>query len=229
MPLSIIVPCFNEAAEIAATLEALTPLRARGVEVIVVDGGSNDDTVALAKPRADQLITAPRGRAAQMNAGAALAQRNVFLFLHADNRLPPNADELIADGLATSGISWGRFDVTIRGRHPLFRVISSAMNLRSRITGIATGDQAIFVTRALFERAGGFPELRLMEDIALSSILKRFERPLCLRERVITSGRRWEKQGIWRTLVLMWQLRFAYWRGVDPDELAARYEPHKPS
>ena len=229
MSLSIIVPCFNEAEEIAGTLEALTPLRERGVEVIVVDGGSNDDTVALAKPRADLLITARRGRAAQMNAGAALARRDVFLFLHADNRLPPNADELIANGIAISGRSWGRFDVTIRGRHPLFSVISSAMNWRSRLTGIATGDQAIFVTRSLFERAGRFPELRLMEDVALTAALKRFERPVCLRHRVVTSGRRWEKHGILRTLALMWQLRFAYWRGVDPEKLAARYEPHKPS
>ena len=229
MSLSIIVPCFNEAEEIAGTLEAMAPLRERGAEVIVVDGGSNDDTAALARPHADLVITAPRGRAAQMNAGAALARGDVFLFLHADSRLPPRADEWIAAGIANSGRSWGHFDVTIRGKHPLFSIIANAMNWRSRLTGIATGDQAIFVTRSLFDRAGRFPELRLMEDVALTAALKRFGPPACLRHRVLTSGRRWEKHGVLRTLTLMWRLRFAYWRGADPDKLAARYEPHKPA
>ena len=229
MSLSIIVPCFNEAEEISDTLAALTPLRERSAEVIVVDGCSSDDTATLAKPHADLVITAPRGRAVQMNAGAALARYDVFLFLHADNRLPPRADQLIADAIANSGRSWGHFDVTIRGTHPLFSIIATAMNWRSRLTGIATGDQAIFVARSLFERAGRFPKLLLMEDVAFTAALRRFGPPVCLRDRVVTSGRRWEKHGVMRTLTLMWQLRLAYWRGADPDKLAARYEPHKPA
>ena len=226
MTLSLIVPCLNEAATIADALDGLKPLRARGAEVIVVDGGSNDDTVVLARPRVDLLLTARRGRALQMNAGAAAARGDILLFLHADCALPELADRLIVDGLNREGKSWGRFDVAITGRHPLLGIVASLMNARSRLTGIATGDQGMFVTRTLFEAAGHFPEIPLMEDIALSRRLKRFSAPLNLRHRIHASGRRWERHGVLRTILLMWRLRFAYWRGADPEKLALRYLPH---
>ena len=221
--LSIIIPCLNEAADIVSMLESLRPLRARGAEVIVADGGSSDDTAALAAPLADRVVHAPRGRAAQMNAGAALARAEILLFLHADCVLPPDADQLIVAGLAGSAHQWGRFDVTLDGAHPLLRVVACTMNLRSRLTGIATGDQGIFITRALFARLGGFPALPLMEDIALSRLAKRAGAPLCLRERIVTSARRWEQHGVLRTIALMWQLRLAYFLGADPARLASRY------
>ncbi len=222
--LSIVVPILNEAANIAATLEALSALRANGAEIIVADGGSVDDTATLAAPLADRVITSPRGRAIQMNAGAAAAHGDVLLFLHADTRLPRPADTLIREGLAQFGRAWGRFDVSIEGRHPLLPVVAAFMNARSRLTGIATGDQAIFVTRDAFAAAGGYPGIALMEDIELARRLKRISRPLCLRARVTTSGRRWEQRGVLRTIVLMWRLRLAYFFGAKPEELAKRYE-----
>jgi len=221
--LSIIVPVLNEEAGIVATLQGLSALRARGVEVIVVDGGSRDRTAALAQPLCDRLVAAPRGRAAQMNAGAAVAHGNVLLFLHADTALPADADRLVLDGLAASGRPWGRFDVRIDGRHPLLPVIAATMNLRSRATGIATGDQAMFVERSALAAVGGFPDIALMEDIVLSRRLKRLGRPLCLRARALTSGRRWEKHGVVRTILTMWRLRLAFFLGVEPARLAASY------
>jgi rSAM/selenodomain-associated transferase 2 len=224
--LSIIVPCLNEAAGIAAALDALVPLRARGAEVIVVDGGSSDATLPGAAGRADLILESPPGRAVQMNAGAARARGEVLLFLHADTRLPQHADALIREGLARSGLSWGRFDVTISGRHALFPLIAAAINARSRLTGIATGDQAMFVTRALFERAGRYREIALMEDVALSAALRRRGPPLCIAQPASTSGRRWEKHGVVSTVLLMWRLRLAYALGADPDKLAGRYVSH---
>jgi rSAM/selenodomain-associated transferase 2 len=159
-----------------------------------------------------------------MNAGAAKASGDVLLFLHADTRLPTAAEHAILDGLERSGLCWGRFDVRIEGRNPLLLVVGWLMNLRSRLTGIATGDQAMFVRRQAFETVGRFAEIPLMEDIALSKRLKRVSRPLCIRERVITSGRRWEENGILATVMLMWRLRLAYFFGADPKELARRYE-----
>ncbi len=227
MSLSIIIPCLNEANGIAGTLDALQPLRRRGAEVIVVDGGSQDETLAKAQPLADAAFVAPRGRAAQMNAGAARARGEILLFLHADCLLPEAADGLVIDGLNRSRKSWGRFDVRINSRHPLLRVVETLMNLRSRATGIVTGDQGLFVTRSLFEAVAGFPDIALMEDIALSRRLKSFGAPLNLRHRITTSGRRWEKHGVLRTVFLMWGLRVAYWLGADPDKLALRYAAHK--
>ncbi|MBK6629616.1 MAG: TIGR04283 family arsenosugar biosynthesis glycosyltransferase [Betaproteobacteria bacterium] len=220
--LSIIVPALNEADGIEAQLCALAPLRARGVDIIVADGGSNDGTVALAQPHADRVVAAPRGRARQMNAGAAVARGETLLFLHADTRLPPDADRLVGKALAGDAV-WGRFDVAIEGRHPLLPLIARLMNLRSRLTGIATGDQAMFVSRAAFAACGGFPAIPLMEDIALSRALKRLGRPVCLRPCVRTSGRRWDQWGFWRTVLLMWRLRLAYFFGADPARLARDY------
>lgn len=221
--LSIIIPVLDEALNIAVALSALAALRARGAELIVVDGGSRDGTAALATPLADRVIDASRGRAAQMNAGAAIASGDVLLFLHADTRLPADADRLTLDGLVRPGHAWGRFDVTIDGAHPLFPVIAWSMNMRSRLTGIATGDQAMFVKREAFATVSGFPNIALMEDITLARMLKRVSPPLCLRERVTTSGRRWEKRGVVRTILLMWRLRLMYFFGATPDELARRY------
>jgi rSAM/selenodomain-associated transferase 2 len=221
--LSVVVPVLDEAAGIAAMLQSLSALRTRGAEVIVVDGGSRDDTAALARPLCDRLVAAPRGRAAQMNAGAAAARSDVLLFLHADTQLPADADRLILDGLAANESAWGRFDVRIAGQHPLFPVIAAMMNLRSRLTGIATGDQAMFVARSAFAAIGGFPDIALMEDIELSRRLKRLGSPLCLRALVTTSGRRWEKHGVVRTILTMWRLRLAFYFGVAPAELAVRY------
>jgi rSAM/selenodomain-associated transferase 2 len=221
--LSIIMPVLDEGEGIAQALDALAELRGLGVEIVVVDGGSSDATVQRARLRADHVLTAPRGRALQMNAGAAKASGDVLLFLHADTRLPPEAERLVLDGLARSTHGWGRFDVTIDGRHPMLKLVAATMNLRSRITGIATGDQAIFVKRELFQSVGGFPAIPLMEDIALSKRLKRLGKPLCLRERAVTSGRRWETHGVFRTIFLMWRLRLAYFFGADPAALAGRY------
>jgi rSAM/selenodomain-associated transferase 2 len=222
MMLSIVIPVLDEAATVESALRRLAPLRARGVEVVVVDGGSRDGTVELARALADRVLTAPRGRAHQMNAGAAAARGDMLLFLHADTTLPAGADNDIVIGLAHSGKVWGRFDVRIDGGG-IFSLISVFMNRRSRLTGIATGDQALFMTRAAFERVDGFPPIALMEDVALSARLKRIGRPLCLRTRVTTSPRRWQKNGILRTVLLMWRLRLSFFFGADPARLARQY------
>lgn len=221
--LSVIVPALDEAAGIVEALTALAPLRARGVEVVVVDGGSRDATVELARPHADRVMEAPRGRSSQMNAGAAVARGDAFLFLHADTVLPHDADRLLLDGLRDRGWLWGRFDVQIEGRNPLLKMVAGFMNWRSLITGIATGDQAMFVTREAFDSVGGFPDIPLMEDVALSKRLKRVGRPLCLVARVVTSGRRFEQRGLLRTILLMGRLRLAYSLGAEPAALARRY------
>ena len=221
--LSIIVPVLDEARGIVPALNALAPFRARGAEAIVVDGGSADDTMALATPLADRVIAAPRGRAAQMNAGAAIATGDLLLFLHADTTLPEHADGLLLGALSDPAWQWGRFDVRIEGRSPLLRVVAGFMNWRSQITGIATGDQAMFARRAAFDAAAGFPEIPLMEDIALSKKLKRLSRPLCLAARVVTSGRRFDQAGVVRTVLLMGRLRLAYFLGAEPAALARRY------
>lgn len=225
--LSIVVPALNEAPGIARSLGLLAPLCDRGCELIVVDGGSADGTASAARPLADRVLATPGGRARQMNAGAAAARGAVLLFLHADTELPPDADRLIADGMAASGRSWGRFDVRLSGAQPLLRVVERAMNLRSRLTGICTGDQAMFVRRDLFHAVGGFPPIALMEDIALSRKLKRRGPPLCLARPVVTSSRRWEENGVLPTVLTMWRLRLRYFLGADPAQLAQAYEKQR--
>jgi len=233
--LTVVIPALDEAAIIAATLQALAPLRGRGAEVIVVDGGSSDQTVALALPLADRVIVDARNRGAAMNAGAALGNGDVFIFLHADTTLPNNADALIAAALADRSSDrawrccWGRFDLRIAGRHPLLALVARMINWRSRLTGIATGDQAIFVARKAFWSVGGFADFPLMEDIALSRNLKRLCRPLCIGAPAVTSGRRWDYHGLWHTIVLMWRLRLAYYFGAEPARLALAYDPIPPS
>lgn len=222
MRLSVIIPTLDEAAAIGPLLASLQPLRAAGGEVLVVDGGSRDATAAVAAPLADRVLASSPGRARQMNAGAAVAVGEVLWFVHADTRLPEGSPERLVAALA-GGAAWGRFDLRIDGRPRLLRVVAALSNLRSRLTGIATGDQAIFVRRELFAAVGGYPDLPLMEDLALCRALRRHGRPACLRPPVVTSGRRWERHGVLRTIALMWRLRLAYALGADPARLARRY------
>jgi len=219
---SIVMPVLDESAVLGAALAALAPLAANGAEVIVVDGGSRDESRELAARQGCRVVSAPRGRASQMNAGAQAASGDALVFLHADTRLPQDALAAIAAALERR--EWGRFDVTIEGEGALLALVAAMMNLRSRLTGIATGDQAIFVRREAFERAGGFPAIPLMEDVALSRALKKVGAPACLAQRVTTSGRRWQRHGTLRTILLMWRLRAAYALGADPRSLARAYE-----
>ena len=223
MHLSIIIPALNEADHIVAALAPLQPMRERGAEVILVDGGSRDATVALASSQVDRIIIGEPGRARQMNAGAAAASGDVLVFVHADSLLPDGGDRLIAGALAGSQSIWGRFDIAITGRHFMLPVIGWFMNQRSRLTGIATGDQGLFVTRAAFEGIGGFPDQPLMEDIEICRRLKSSGPPACIRERMTTSGRRWERHGVWRTILLMWWLRLRYWLGASPESIHRAY------
>lgn len=222
--LSIIVPALNEADIIEDTLQRLQPLRGRGHEVIVVDGSSRDGTVGCARPLVDRLIRHTPGRARQMMAGARVARGEVLWFLHADTRAVDEADSAILQALSARNRHWGRFDVRLSGPAAGFRVIERMMNWRSRLTGIATGDQGIFVRRVAFERVGGFADLPLMEDIDLCRRLRRaVGRPVCPTTRLITSSRRWESRGTARTVLLMWRLRLAYALGAEPSQLARRY------
>ena len=223
MKLSVIVPVLNEAQQLPGTLEGLLRLVHQGTEVIIADGGSEDGSAAVVERAGFTVVRAAHGRARQMNAGAALATGDVLLFLHADTQLPEGAGIAIAQALADNRFFWGRFDVRISGRPFMLRVVSRMMNLRSRVTGIATGDQAMFVTRPAFDALGGFPDQPLMEDIEFSSRLLSLSRPACIARCVTTSGRRWETRGVWRTILLMWRLRWDYWRGVPARQLAEAY------
>lgn len=218
----IIVPVLNESAVLAQQLNELDVLRAMGAQVLLVDGGSTDRTAQLARDAGFDVLESVRGRARQMNAGARAVQSDLLVFLHVDTHLPRGALYEIENHL-NSKKGWGRFDVRLVGRSPWLRVISFCMNWRSRLTGIATGDQTFFMTREMFERVGGFPEQPLMEDIEMSKRLKRFSPPVCLSDRVETSGRRWDQKGVWKMILLMWRLRWAYWRGVPASELARFY------
>jgi rSAM/selenodomain-associated transferase 2 len=225
MRLSIVIPVLNEADGIEDFLSSLQSLRQAGHEIIVANGGSSDRTAERAAPLVDQIIQCPRGRAAQMNAGATLAHGDVLLFLHADCQLPDGAAILILDGLKRHQRRWGRFDIKLSGDRFMFRVVEWFMNTRSRLSHISTGDQALFVERELFTSIGSFPLIPLMEDIAMTKQLKQIGAPLCVNATITTSSRRWEKNGVWHTIWLMWRLRYAYWRGVDPVDLARIYYP----
>lgn len=219
--LSIVVPTLHEGSTIAACLTPLQPRRGPGVEVIVVDGGSADDTLAQADRLADQVLSAGRaGRAHQMNLGWRQARGEVVAFVHADTRLDGRH---VAALRALPRGRWGRFDLRLSGRRPIFRLIERLITLRSRLTAMATGDQVLFAERTLLETLGGYPEVPLMEDLELCLRLRRWARYTCLGPPVVTSSRRWERDGVWRTVFLMWRLRFAWWLGVDHAELARRY------
>lgn len=220
---SIIMPVLNERASLPATLAALQPFRAAGAELIVVDGGSMDGSREIAQHQTEQCLVSPPGRASQMNRGAAACSGDLLLFLHADTRLPAAALDDIERGLARSGRAWGRFDIKLSGSRWSLRIVEWMMNRRSRLSGIATGDQVMFVQRAAFDRVGGFPHQALMEDLELSKRLKRLTRPLCLRGPVVSSSRRWDEHGTLRTILLMWRLRLAWFLGADADALARRY------
>jgi len=219
--LSIVIPVLNEASGIETLLSSLQPLRRRGHEVLVIDGGSSDATVASAAPRCDTCRVSGRGRAAQMRAGAALAGGDVLWFLHADSCIPAHADALILDALA--GGAWGGFPVYLSGRKKLLRIVERMMNRRSRLTGILTGDQGIFVTRELFAQCGGFADIPLMEDIDLSTRLRRVMRPVFATGVLGTSSRRWDRDGVSKTIVRMWLLRLAFHVGVPAHYLAPYY------
>lgn len=222
MNISIIIPALNEAAHLPRLLAQLAPLRARGAQLIVADGGSDDGSPERLAELA-QWLPAPRGRARQMNAGAAQARAELLWFVHADTQLPADADQLIAAALADGKHCWGRFDVAISGRPWMLKVVANMINWRSALSGIATGDQAIFVRRSDFEMLGGFADLPLMEDVELTSRLRKISRPACIHQRLITSGRRWQQRGVWRTIFLMWRLRWAYWRGAPIEQIAKAY------
>jgi rSAM/selenodomain-associated transferase 2 len=223
MKLSVVVPVLNESRALPALLEHLQSLQRSGIEVVLVDGGSEDGSVAIAARAGFQVIRAERGRARQMNAGAAAVQGDVLLFLHADTRLPGGAVQLIDAALADGRHVWGRFDVEFDVRTWTMAATAFGMNLRSRLSGIATGDQALFMTRAAFDGVGGFPEQPLMEDVEITARLRQRSRPACVRRPVLTSARRWQARGAWRTIFLMWRLRLDYWLGASPADLARRY------
>lgn len=230
--ISIIIPVLNEARNIQAFLQNLQPLREQGHEIVLVDGRSQDDTCTLARPYIDRMMTCDKGRAKQMRLGAKMATGQVFLFLHADTILPQQAEQTILMALhaaqtlnQTTGSLWGRFNVRLSGKHWLLRIIEQMMNWRSCLTGIATGDQAIFVSKVLYNDVGGIPEIDLMEDIEFSKHLKKLSQPICLKCPVITSSKRWEQNGILKTVLFMWSMRLQYFFGVKPELLVKKYYP----
>ena len=223
MKLSIVIPVLNEARTLPTLLEYLLPLRRSGVDVILVDGGSEDGSAQIATCAGFRAIRADRGRARQMNAGAAAAHGDVLLFLHADTQLPDGAVQMIDAALADGRRVWGRFDVEFDVRSWTMDATAALMNRRSRLTGIATGDQALFMTRAEFDAVGGFPDQPLMEDVEITTRLRRRSRPACIQRPVRTSARRWQARGPWRTIFLMWWLRLQYWGGASPEKLARQY------
>mgnify|MGYP003632041394 FL=1 len=223
MSISIIVPMLNESSQLPDLLEHIIEYKKAGCDVILVDGGSSDQSAEQAEALGFTVLRSEKGRAIQMNTGAKSASSDILLFLHADTRLPEKADQIIERAFEDKNAQWGRFDITITGQAFMLKVVAWFMNHRSRLSSIVTGDQAVFIRRDLFEELGYFPVQALMEDIEFSKRLKGTCKPIALREKVHTSGRRWEQKGIWRTIFLMWSLRFAYWRGASAAELASKY------
>lgn len=223
LKISFILPVLNEASIIAARLQRLQVYRQHGHEIVVVDGGSDDNTPELAESLADTVESTATGRSRQMNRGAELASGDLLLFLHIDTMLPDSVDRLLDARVRAGERQWGWFDVRLSNLKISYRIIARAMNLRARITSVCTGDQAMFVTSELFQRVGGFPKLPLMEDVAMSKLLRRQTRPVCIDNFAITSSRRWENHGVLKTIVFMWQLRLLYFLGVSPKRLVKRY------
>jgi rSAM/selenodomain-associated transferase 2 len=221
--LSIIVPVHDHARTIVAILQALRPFRERNVEIIVVDGGSGDDTAMLARPLADQVIRSPSGLARQMNEGAKVANGFILMFLHPETTLPPDADTQVMYGRARDTSVWGRFDLRIAGRHMLLPLVARYLNWRSRATGLATGDQAIFIQRETFFRIGGFLHIPVMEDVELCERLREISPPICVSSRATVPGNRYDRDGIWKTLRTMTAMRWRYRMGAKPEQLAKRY------
>jgi rSAM/selenodomain-associated transferase 2 len=225
--ISFIIPCLNEEDNIRATLLPLQSLRQRGHEIIIGDGGSTDNTISSAKNLYDQLVSSKKGRALQMNSAAKLSSNDILCFLHADTLAPENIDSLILDGLQNSYKIWGRFNINLSGKHWLFRIIEASINIRSCISGVASGDQGIFIYRNVFDKINGFKPMPLMEDIDFSKRLKETSRPICISNSpLITSSRRWERHGILRTVFLMWRLRLKFFMGVPTEQLENLYRRH---
>lgn len=223
--ISIIIPCLNEEENILETLLPLQKSRQRGHEIILCDGGSTDSTITLSTPYVDKIITSNKGRAIQMNNGAASATGNIFCFLHADTIATENIDSLIISALHSNKL-WGRFNIRLNNNKWPFRIIESLINIRSCISGIASGDQGIFIHSSVFNKLDGFKNQPLMEDIELSKRLKKITRPACIKDTLITSSRRWEKHGIIQTVILMWTLRLKYFLGTPVEKLHTRYRRH---
>ncbi len=226
MNVSVIIPVVNEYHALCKLIPELVKTNARHtLDILVCDGGSSDLSCAYIRQWQQhdariRLVECALGRAQQMNAGALQAKYDCMIFLHADTQLPEQWVDLIV------GKAWGRFNVQLSGRHFMFRVIETMMNWRSCLTQVATGDQAIFVSKKLFYKVQAYPDIPLMEDIALSKKLRQHSRMHCIKTPLVTSSRRWEQYGVWRTIALMWRLRFAYFRGVSPQQLAKKYYPH---
>lgn len=221
--LSIIIPTYNESQSIENTLISLMHLIEAGHEVIIVDGGSEDDTVSICKKYTGNVLLASKGRANQMNCGAQKASKDILVFLHADTILPDNAAYQIINALSLSNSKWGHFKVKLNGENRLLRIIEFLMNTRSCFTGIVTGDQTMFIRRTLFEIIHGYKNIPLMEDVEISKSLKKYSMPICMKSSVISSSRRWETKGYLRTIFLMWKLRLLYFLGVSAKKLVKLY------
>jgi rSAM/selenodomain-associated transferase 2 len=221
MRISIVIPVLNEEKHITATVAALP--RSQPHELVIVDGGSSDRTAEICNRLGATVLLSSRGRARQMNFGARRASGDVLLFLHADTRLPDSAFDDIQQALSNPQCVGGHFDVQLDGAHWMLGVIGAMISLRSRLSQVATGDQAIFVRREVFAELGGYPDIPLMEDVAFARALKRKGRVACLRSRVLTSARRWERDGVWRTILKMWALKSLYLAGISPLRLKRYY------